>query len=146
MKIIYVAGASKEIDLVEGYVAELRRHGWTISHDWCSEIRSCSVPEGELTDEEQARTAEADLYGVESAEVFWLMVPKNQSVGAWIELGAALSLRRGGLPPVRVIVSGTRGSIFETLADERYATHEEALRALCNEPSADVAGPRPEGP
>jgi hypothetical protein len=131
---IYVAGASKEIEIIEGFLARLRRAGYVITHDWTQDMREEALKgktDVELTPEERARYAKLDLAGVESCEVFWLAVPANQSLGAWIELGFALALRaQSGVSPV-LMVSGPASSIFTDLADFRFPTHEACLFQLC---------------
>lgn len=132
-KSIYVAGSSKERELVAAYQAGLRAVGWRISHDWVAEMNAAAVPDHELSVDQQALFAEADLLGIDKAQVFWLLSPSAPSIGAYVELGYAL-----GCNGVRVVVSG-RPSLFTSLAHERYATHAEAFLALTRPGELPVA-------
>lgn len=138
MKRIYVAGASAEIDIVRGYMAQLTANGWQITYDWTQAVSKFGSAGEALTDEAKRELALKDLGGVYAAHVFWMLVPQNLSVGAWIELGAAITHRddpdRHDYPykdcTPRIVVSGTTDSIFALLADKRFATHDEALEWL----------------
>lgn len=123
---IYVAAASREIELAERCMAELRSHGWTVTVDWCAEMREAGPDHG-LPFWRQQHHAREDIAGVLRASTLWLLAPAPgvESRGAWVELGAALV---GGVG--RIIVSGEQ-SLFTSLAHERYPTHEEALATLC---------------
>lgn len=147
MKRIYVAGASAEIGLIIEVTRSLREAGWTITYDWTEAVSAFGSAGEELTNEAKESFARKDLMGVAEADVFWMLAPQNRSVGAWIELGSALTWRamRAALldagvdlqincvpsDPVVVVVSGATDSIFALLADKRFATHDEALAWLC---------------
>jgi nucleoside 2-deoxyribosyltransferase len=124
-KSIYVAGSSKERELVAAYQAALRAAGWMLAHDWVAQMNACHIPDVDLPIEAQRRFAEQDLAGVRRAQVFWLIAPSTPSIGAYVELGYALALQGGP----RVVVSGLP-SLFTSLADVRYDTHAEAFAAL----------------
>jgi hypothetical protein len=130
---IYVAAASAEIDLAERCMAELRRHGWRITADWCAEMRNAGPDHG-LPHWRQQHHTRADLAGVAEADVLWLLsaAPGTETRGAWVELGYAL--RGNG----RIVVSGEQ-SLFTSLAHERFETHEEALARLCLGPARVAA-------
>jgi len=131
-KAIYVAASSRELDLAERCMAELRKHGWTIAEDWCANMRRVGVPDHELTVEEQRGHARRNTGALRRSDVLWLLVPSREtpSDGAWFELGYVQALD-DALPHRRRIVVSGRPSLFTSLAHERYATHEEALATLC---------------
>ena len=134
---IYLAGASKEIALCEGYRDRLKAAGHEITEDWMVAIRGAVAADSVLPKEERARCARMDLAGVSLADIFWLVVPEGTSLGVWVELGYALAFKKqyrysGGLgveEPL-VVVSGPWRSIFQDLADRTFATHEEAFAFL----------------
>lgn len=135
MKNIYVAGASKEIELCEKYIDKLREVGFHSTHDWPKVIRA--VGESNPRDaslEQMLKWSEEDFNGVWQAHFVWLLIPENYSLGSWIEYGAALGLRHLDNHPterLQAIVSGDwKKSIFTSMADQRFDTHEEAFTWL----------------
>lgn len=127
---IYVAGASKEIEKIEGFIERLRMAGHTITFDWTVAVRQvgdASPDDGDI----RKASARADLDGVENCHIFWLVKPsvESTSTGAWVELGFALSF-----PGKTTIASGdNRKCIFADLVDREFDEHEEALRFLLEE-------------
>jgi len=133
LKKIYVAGASSELDMIRYVMKKLQDSGnLEITYDWTIPVAKFGSEGKELTSAERREYAAKDLAGVGGADYFWLLVPGNKSVGAWVELGAAISNRRS--PPTYnrpvIVVSGDLSSIFTELADKRFTTHEEALTWL----------------
>ena len=126
---IYVAGASTERERVARYMGALRDAGWEITEDWCASEASLGVDD-DLDDVTATAVARRDLNGVDRADVFWLVAPERPSFGACTELGYAMAQRRYRRTPTRIIISGPCPSIFARLADRRYPTHLDALRAL----------------
>lgn len=127
--ILYIAGASKEIALIDGYVADMRRAGFLIAHDWCAVVRAVGSANDvvSMKHSEMVRHAQCDLHAVRTCDIFWLIYPEAPSVGCWVELGAALATKR----QPTTIISGNRGeSIFTSLVDHAYETHAEAAKAL----------------
>src|SRR5271163_2783065 len=132
---VYIAGASKEIDLVERYVRAVRNLGHVITHDWCAEIRKVGdanprdLPRGEV-----AMFALEDLNGVATCDLLWLLIPQNNSAGCWIEFGYALktqvSAGSKGIPSL--MVSGDfEKSIFCALPEVLCCTdHDIALQTI----------------
>lgn len=119
---IYLAGASREIDLCESFRTRLRTEGHVITHDWMREIRMCPVMDHELSHEARHTYALDDMRGVLSADMVWILCPDNQSIGCWVELGMALAIG------ATTVVSGNFSRcIFADLAPHRFATHEEAF-------------------
>ena len=136
---IYVAGASAERAVVGRYIAKLREAGAEITFDWVAPIEADGGVANEgLSPERSQELAQAALDGVEAAEVVWILVPKTASIGAWIEMGSALTLRRrralssdgtSGLP--RIFVSGAyQRTIFSSLTCEVYDRDEDAYSAI----------------
>jgi hypothetical protein len=95
-----------------------------------------------LTPEQRRTYAQADLDGVLSADVVWLLAANDKGAcGSWVEIGAAIVARdlaaRSGrfvaksCPPM-VIVSGAknRRTIFTELADRLFDTDEHALQYI----------------
>lgn len=127
MKSIYVAGASREIALVEGYLPGLRRAGYHVTYDWCAVLRKegAANPRGAPLPFLRARS-DVLLDGVRRSDVVWLLVPGEASAGAWVEAGATFAL---GLP---VVMSGdVEVTVFSGRADRRFDTHDEAFEWLC---------------
>jgi hypothetical protein len=108
----------------------LRDAGWEITEDWCASEASLGVEDGDLDDETARRVAARDIEGIRHADVFWLVAPERPSFGASFELGHAVCQRSGSAIGPRIIISGPCSSIFARLADRRYPTHLDALRAL----------------
>lgn len=137
---VYIAGASKEVLLIETLRNDLVRAGCEITYDWTISVRANSArPDSEIAPAERASYAALDLAGVEMCDLFWLVTPAQPSVGSFVELGAALSLRaRTSEPAPRVVISGPWRTIFGDLADANYPTHEEALAAITAEQALRV--------
>ena len=128
MKSIYVAGASGEIDIVEPYVKRLKEAGFLIAHDWCAAVRKVGSANAWMTRAERRHHARVDREVAQLADVFWLLVPKQVSVGCWVEFGYAT---HQASTTKRVVVSADdERSIFTALADEHFETHENAFRYL----------------
>lgn len=137
---IYVMGSSKEIDRVRAAYMRLRAGGHTITRDWTEVVLSAPGPDSSLTDEVCREVADADLDAVMETETVLLLVPKpGESIGSWVELGAALGALRARFkseadtyPYPSVIAAGPRVTIFLAATPiQLYATDEEALDALC---------------
>ena len=134
---IYVAGASAQIDLVEGFIAALKKHSHTITFDWTVVVRRAGSASPDDLDVRRA-AAESDLRGVERSDLMWLVQPDeaSTSTGAWVELGYAHALKdlrgrsvgvRAAAPPVLVVSGASKKCIFSDLADHRFASHDDAL-------------------
>ena len=147
-----MAGASKEVDTLVPFLSALRAAGHTITHDWTTEViynRDKGGTDASLDSLDRLKYARFDAEGVMAADLLWECVPGtmpcphcsqpilSSSNGAWVELGIAIGTY--GLEHViskRIVVSGDwPRSIFTEFADQKYATHREALLALCAEKS-----------
>ena len=136
---IYVAGASAERALVGHFIDKLRALGCQVTFDWVAPIEADGgVCNEGLADVRRLELAQAALDGVHEADIFWLIMPRGHSIGAWVELGAALTWRRArmlatdgtsGLP--RILVSGPAPdrTIFNALVTARE-THVEAYEDI----------------
>ena len=134
MKRVYLSGASAEIDLIESYRDRLHAEGFEVLDGWMLAIRkarAAGLADADLTRIECGRHAENDLYDVAKSDVYWLLVPDNQSKGAWVDLGFAL----GDAHHARsVVASGAFGSIFTFHPRVlRYDDHEQAFAAIVAE-------------
>lgn len=142
---IYLAGASKELELCEHWRDELRRAGFEITRDWmaiCREPRYAGVPPEEIPRHDRRQLAENDLAAVRAADAFWLVVPPpgSLSVGMWVELGFALR-GRPYASPARIVISGPWRSIFCDAVRERetFEEHARAFAYLCDLYSARLS-------
>ncbi len=129
---IYVAGASKEIDLIEQLIARLKAGGHEITHDWTVDVRREG---GGSPDDPGVRRSCAlkDLGAVRDCDLFWLVKPAetSTSTGAWVELGYALALTHNVGMDKYLIASGTsQKCIFADLVDHAFVDHEQALEHI----------------
>jgi hypothetical protein len=125
---IYVAGASADRALVAGFLAELRRAGWTVTYDWTTD------PGWTDPTHPRATSAMCDVEGVRTARVFWYVAPEAKSEGSHFELGAAVILRDLAWPGHRqILMSGpisAHARIFPMLGNRHFAEHATALAWL----------------
>ena len=125
---VYVAGASSELELVERYIYRLIKEDIVITHNWCSDIRESF----RTTFQRPALylAAQNDVNGVRAADIFWLIIPKKESRGCWVEYGIALV---GSLVArQKTIISGVVGpkDIFLLMADQHFDEHEQAFEYI----------------
>lgn len=132
--LVYVAGASAEVERAEAIIRELRSRGFTITHDWTHSVRknrALGYRESALSAETRAELVAEDLAGVRRADVFLFLAPAEDVVtrGAWVELGCASNLGN-----IVIFVSGAnaRESMFTELADYIFDDDDAALQALTN--------------
>jgi len=145
-KRIYIAGASANIELHERFNREVIEAGWTITCDWCAAVRAAGNVASPDDPQVRREAALADLEGVATADVFWLVQPEGSatSTGCWVELGYALALQALGMSRPRgiygpIVVSGSsKKCIFADLADYRFQSHDDALDFI----NRDLARPR----
>jgi hypothetical protein len=131
---IYMAGASKEVDQCAAAIAALREMGYEVDLDWTKsviEYRAKGVSDVHLSEDERIKFAQEDIDAAVDADIFWLRTPQNASLGAWVELGAAIHAAQCGDRSRTIVVSGDhRRSIFTSLANVFCDTHEDALEYL----------------
>lgn len=126
---IYIAGASRELDLVSSYIDKVEASRHRINLDWTAAIRenmAKGLTDKDMSREDRKKHAEMDRDAVFHADCVWLMVPEDpkSSIGCWVEFGMAVA------SGATVIVSGKNASIFCELADYIFETHDEALEWL----------------
>jgi hypothetical protein len=122
---IYLAGASAEVDVCEWYRDRLLTAGVDVVHNWMASVRS--DPErrdNEVPRRDRKRIAATCANHVASVDVFWLLIPKGSTVGAWVELGIAFGSARPA-----IIVSGPWATVFGDLADQ-FTEHEHAFEHI----------------
>lgn len=136
---IYIAGASAELDIVQGYMRRVRAAGWEVTHDWTAQVaeaRAANINDTNISDQEAAEHATDDLVkGVSAADLLWFIVPpKGRSAGSWVEYGFALAIvpfLKERKREYTVVVSGdVAQSIFLRLSSYRFDSHEKACTFL----------------
>jgi nucleoside 2-deoxyribosyltransferase len=119
MIVVYVAGASAEIERARRVIAMLRELGIEIAHDWPKMIEDHGGRANlGLTYDERENVVGACLGGVRKAELVLFLVPYAPTVGAWVEIGHADALGK------RIVQSGLAEDIaahpWLTLAAETF--------------------------
>lgn len=103
-------------------------------HMLCGAFNGIGVGgDSQLSIEDRVKYARADLEGVVAADVVWLLAANDKGAcGSWVEFGAALVLRQGGVLRPHIVVSGpkARRTIFTELADELHDTDEAAFASI----------------
>ena len=135
---VYVAASSAEIDRARAWVVALDALEIPVTSTWIDTIDL--VGSGNPRDAHPSRRrgwSETDLDQVESADVFWFLVPPldKPTRGAWVELGYALGCLRfatgADRARRRVFCSGdTAQSIFCAMGRE-FAADRDAFAAIC---------------
>jgi len=131
----YLSAASSEIELAEHWIHELESHGHRCSYDWTRDVRA-NQREGktdrDLDNIGRMLVLQRDFEGIAAADLFWMLIPHADSIGAWVEFGYALRCYRELEPISRpIIVSGPddRG-IFLSAASIWVPSHQEAFTAI----------------
>jgi hypothetical protein len=109
---VYVAAGSSEIPRAQSVMNEIRKMGFTITHDWTVPVLKYG-PMGAPPDVLREEAAH-DADGVATAALFVLLAPAGPSTGAWWELGLAMAQ---GTP---VLMSGESRCIFTRLLDPAF--------------------------
>lgn len=133
---LYVAGAwVEQHSRARVYIAKLRTAGIEITCDWTvAEGTSNASSDANLSGTDRLKFALDDLDGVLKADLVWLLAANDKGAcGSWVELGAALAIKRvkherPGTYPLTV-VSGPKHkrTIFTEYADKLFATDDGAL-------------------
>jgi hypothetical protein len=123
---IYICGGSSEMDLVAGYMRDLRDTGHSITHDWIATIRSNGDANPRVASNcLRAKWATDDLRGIERADIVWVILPIKPSLGCAFEAGYVAGFGD------RFIISGDwRATIFSSRAFARFDEHDRALKWL----------------
>jgi len=121
---IYIAGSSKEVRRIQGFMKIVREYGYEISFDWTQQDWK-----HEHSDAELSIKALTDETAVRESDILWYVAPaeaSGKSEGSHFELGVARALGKV------VIVSGTltRHQIFPRLPPLRFPLHSTALECL----------------
>jgi hypothetical protein len=124
---IYIAGASSEIETAMHWIAECKKIGIEITHDWTFDVLASKLPansEKYSLPEKLRQCAQSDYDGVIHADVFWALSTEGLSRGLHTEAGVAL--KRGGNITV---VSGPdwQRNIFFYLFKYQCSSHEVAF-------------------
>jgi hypothetical protein len=123
-KSVYVAGSSSEWETVSKHIEALKTAGLHVTHDWTVQVRKArmeNMADKDYPSSYRKTLAWDDLSGVLEARFFWLVAPKVSSIGAWVELGAAMHAGK------TIVISGdVSRCIFGELADFHFPTHESA--------------------
>jgi nucleoside 2-deoxyribosyltransferase len=132
---VYVAGASRELDRVDAFIAAMLARGHELALDWREPIRERTAAGGTDTDlaDDAARVfAVEDLTAICGADLFILLAPAEGGSGCWVELGFAISR---GIP---IVVSGpaARRSVFTRLAG--IADRDEDALAMLDQVEVHV--------
>jgi hypothetical protein len=135
---IYLAGASLERHEISKYIKTLKDVGAAITFDWTAAIEADGGKANEgLVWDRRRELAKQALDAVRAADVVWLLLPTTSTIGAWVELGAAFAFRHerlskdtSGKPYILVSGVSPDRTIFTSLSDFTYDTHEEACRAI----------------
>jgi len=123
---VYVAASSKEIARAEQVIAELRKLGVEITHDWTAVMRK-HPPDSELEDDVLLPELERDLIeGVKGADLVLVLAPRTPSTGVWVELGAAWGL----LIEVHSAGDLTLHPWLRLIATTQHASDERAIGAV----------------
>jgi hypothetical protein len=126
---IYVASSWSNRDLVSSYLDKLRAAGLHVTHDWTApnELSPEGIAGEELPLKVQRVLAAHDARGVVQADVLWLITPTKAEggCGCFVELGIATTLRS-----CFIVVSGASRTIFQSLAQVSFDTHEKAFEAI----------------
>lgn len=134
MRRIYVAASSMEIERAKRCIAWAIEDGHVVTHDWPSVIEAHGEanPTGEGWDLSRRRdVARSNVDGVWSANVLWMLAPETPTVGAWVELGVAIAVKKSF--DIDIIVSGpayATASIFAGYADAIFETDLAARKHL----------------
>lgn len=131
---VYLSGASREAKRVRMWADKLEQTGrMRVANRWFESQTLCN--DAAYSREEAMRLATEELDDLGKADISWLLWPKAPTVGAYVELGAALERKRmlteiSGVPSTglfalpRIIITGAgfADSIFSALVDYREIT------------------------
>jgi hypothetical protein len=121
---IYIAGSSKEVPLIRGFMQAVQDYGYTLVFDWTQQDW-----ERQHTDAELSAKALEDETAVRKADILWYVAPaaaSGKSEGSSFELGVARGIGKV------ILVSGSlqQHQIFPRIPRLRFPLHAEALECL----------------
>ena len=119
---VYIAARSSEIDRAARMIQRVHDHpGLELTHDWVEDMRKEARPDESIPPVDARKYAQADLDGVLSADVLWLLDGAPGGAGRWFEFGAAVAAGK------RIVISGSpTSSIFCALADHHFGEDNDA--------------------
>lgn len=125
-RLVYVAGASAELERAESAIRRARAQGLVVTYDWPISFRAAQATGGDdsLGRADRYRVACEDRDGVLRARALWLLAPRRGSTGAGFELGLAYAWGK------HVVVSGENRHLFASLAHVEVDRDEEAISQL----------------
>ncbi len=111
---VYIAASSADLTRAEQAIAAATAAGLVVAYDWTRDVRAAQAAghqdDASVSPENALRCAQADINGVRSSDVFWLLSPAESSFGAGVELGVAIEALKC------TVISGVRPKrIWETL-------------------------------
>lgn len=111
----YLAGASREAKRVRSWAEKLEQTGVIqIAHRWFNDAEQWAGKDAEMDLETASSQAMACLEELARAKVLWVLWPNQPTVGAFVELGAALERRRILSKVVEDNVLANRDTTFAT--------------------------------
>lgn len=127
--LVYIAASSAELERAEKAMAAATAAGLVVAYDWTRDIRAAQAAghqdDSSVSPENQLRCAQADIDGVRSSDVFWLLSPAESSFGAGVELGVAIEALKC------TVISGAQPKrIWEFLVNHTVWGEESDVRAL----------------
>jgi hypothetical protein len=125
---VYLATSFENVLNARHWMNKLRGVGIVITHDWTVAEKENLRGELEMPLEEQRQHAQADVRGVVTADVLWVITPPTGGTGCWFEMGVAYGTRSLHRHP-EIIVSGPRRTIFTSLM-QHYESHDDAFAYL----------------
>ena len=127
---IYIAGSSNELQIVRPWIAVCKDIGLDITLDWTIPVEKQGDNPRNLPEEERLGFAIEDLTAIEQADIFWLLVPTNNTGrGCWVEFGYARAM--GLQKDLITIASGDiKVSIFTAIADYAFQAHQQAFEFI----------------
>ena len=140
---VYLSAASREHERALLWADVIRSNpDLTLVSTWHDTAKNWAGNDAQLPFADQQNVARVDLDQVRTADLVWLLFPKLQTCGAFVELGFALAWSR------QVITSGREcaSTIFTSLAARRFMTDAEAYREIVRmtcaqtQPMATVLG------
>lgn len=126
---IYIAASSKDVERAECWTSRLAATGrFIITSAWVDEVKVNGSNKSILSHDQRYKLADDCQAGVENADVVWVLMPVDSSMGAFWEFGFATAYK------LATCVSGNNqhASVFTALAKYRFETDEQAFDFISN--------------